>query len=156
MFVNWDFVQKHNIETTPLQSPIPVHNVDGTLNENRMITEEAHILLQMGSHQEHARLVVTNLRRQTVIIRHSWLLRHNPEVDWTNQKITFTRCPPECQNSKTATTLGNDTALEPGDAIYAAFIPKGWADKYIHATTTPSQQFAQRHRQTKASGPSKT
>ena len=61
MFVNRDFVQKHNIETTPLLQPIPVHNVDGTLNENGLVTEEAHVLLQIGSHQEHARLVVTNL-----------------------------------------------------------------------------------------------
>ena len=52
MFINWDFVQKHNIETTPLQPLILVHNVDGTLNENGMITEEAHVLLQIGSHQE--------------------------------------------------------------------------------------------------------
>ena len=61
MFVNWDFVQKHNIETTPLLQLIPVHNVDGTLNENGLVTEEAHVLLQIGSHQERARLAVTNL-----------------------------------------------------------------------------------------------
>ncbi len=64
-------------------------------------------------------------------------------MDWTNQKLTFTRCPPECRNSKTATIPDDDAAIEPGDAIYAAFIPEGWAAEYIHATTTPSQQFAQ-------------
>ena len=65
MFVNQDFVQKHNIETTPLLQPIPVHNVDGTLNENGLVTEEAHVLLQIGSHQECTRLAVTNLGQQT-------------------------------------------------------------------------------------------
>src|ERR1700677_1416404 len=120
MFVNRDFVRKHNIETTPLQSPIPVHNVDGTLNENGMITEEAHILLQMGSHQERTRMAVTNLGRQTVIIGHSWLLRHNPEVDWTNQKITFTRCPPECRNSKTTTMPSDDAAPEMQSMLHSS------------------------------------
>ena len=43
MFVNQDFVQKHNIETTPLLQPIPVHNVDGTPNENGLVTEEADV-----------------------------------------------------------------------------------------------------------------
>jgi len=52
MFVNQDFVHKHHLETTPLPQPIPVHNVDGTLNKNGSITEEAEVLLQIGSHQE--------------------------------------------------------------------------------------------------------
>ena len=33
--------------------------------------------------------------------------------------------------------------LEPGDGIYAAFIPEEWVAEYIQVTTTPSQQFAQ-------------
>src|SRR5271154_983505 len=61
MFVNRDFVRKHNIETTPLPQPTSVHNVDGTPNENGLVTEEAHVLLQIRSHQERARLAVTNL-----------------------------------------------------------------------------------------------
>ena len=74
--------------------------MDGTLNENGLVTEEADVLLQIRPHKECTRLAVTNLGRQTVIIGHSWLLNHNPEVDWTNQKITFTRCPPECSKPK--------------------------------------------------------
>ena len=61
MFVNRDFVRKHNIETTPLLQLIPVHNVDGTPNENGLVTEEADVLLQIGPHQERTRLAVTNL-----------------------------------------------------------------------------------------------
>ena len=129
MFVNRDFVRKHNIETTPLLQPIPVHNVDGTPNENGLVTEEVDVLLQIGPHQERARLAVTNLRQQTVIIGHSWLLNHNPKVDWTNQKITFTRCPPKCSKPK--------PPKEPDD------IPEEWAAEYIQVMTTPSQQFAQ-------------
>src|SRR5260221_4342649 len=35
MFINWSFVQTHQLETTPLPQPILVHNVDSSLNENR-------------------------------------------------------------------------------------------------------------------------
>ena len=143
MFVNQDFVRKHNIETTPLLQPIPVHNVDGTPNENGLVTEEADVLLQIRPHQECARLAVTNLRRQTVFIGHSWLLNHNPKVDWTNQKITFTRCPPECSKPKPPKEPDDKFTLEPGDRIYAAFILEEWAAEYIQVTTTPSQRFAQ-------------
>src|SRR5258708_24650930 len=32
MFINWSFVQKHQLETTPLPQPILVHNVNGSPN----------------------------------------------------------------------------------------------------------------------------
>src|SRR5258707_4022309 len=34
MFVNRSFMQKHQLETTPLPQPVLVCNVDGSLNEN--------------------------------------------------------------------------------------------------------------------------
>ena len=36
-----------------------------------------------------------------------------------------------------------DDGLEPGDAIYAAFIPLEWEEHYIWATDTLLQQLAQ-------------
>src|SRR5258705_12714049 len=37
---------------------------------------------------------IANLGQQTVIIGHSWLTLHNPEVDWATQKVSMMRCPP--------------------------------------------------------------
>src|SRR5260221_7835774 len=34
MFINWSFVQKHQLETTPLPQPILVCNVNDSPNEN--------------------------------------------------------------------------------------------------------------------------
>src|SRR5258706_911372 len=89
MFVNQTFAQKHKLETCPLPNPVPVHNVDGTPNENGSIMEECKIILQYGQHTEKACLAVANLRQQTIIIRHSWLTHHNPEVDWACQNVTM-------------------------------------------------------------------
>ena len=61
MFVNRIFVQKHKLETRALPNPVPVHNVDGTLNENGSITEEVKVILQYGQHTEKACLAVANL-----------------------------------------------------------------------------------------------
>src|SRR5258707_13269897 len=61
MCVNQAFVQKHRLETCPLPNPVPVHNVDRTLNENGSITEEVEVILQYGWHMEKARLTVANL-----------------------------------------------------------------------------------------------
>ena len=49
MFVNQDFVRKHNIETTPLLQPIPVHNMDGTPNENGLVSGERPVPVRPGS-----------------------------------------------------------------------------------------------------------
>src|SRR5260370_12236914 len=142
MFVNQAFAQKHKLETHPLPNPVPVHNVDGTLNENGSITEEVEVILQYGQHMEKVHLAVANLRWQTVIIGHSWLTHHNPEVDWARQSVTMSRCPPECQGQSNG-GMPEDHGLEPGDAIYAMFIPPEWAEHYIRAMDTPLQQLAQ-------------
>src|SRR6266436_10079222 len=65
MFINWSFMQKHQLETTLLPQPILVRNVDGSSNENGSVTEEVHITLHFGHHSERAHLVVANLRQQT-------------------------------------------------------------------------------------------
>src|SRR5258705_9855822 len=90
MFINWSFMQKHQLETTSLPQPVLVCNVDGSPNENRSVMEEVHVTLCFGCHSERVHLAVANLRQQTVIIGHSWLTLHNPEVDWVSQKVSMT------------------------------------------------------------------
>ena len=47
------------------------------------------LLPHLQHHSERVHLAVTNLGQQTVIIRHSWLTLHNPEVDWATQKVSM-------------------------------------------------------------------
>src|SRR5258706_81255 len=93
MFINWSFVQKHQLETTPLPQPVLICNVDGSPNENGSVMEEVHVTLHFRHHSERAHLAVANLGQQMVIIGHSWLTLHNPEVDWAAQKISMMQCP---------------------------------------------------------------
>src|SRR6266481_5837220 len=87
MFVNQAFAQKHKLKTHPLPNPVPVHNVNGTPNENGSIMEEVEVILWYGQHMEKACLTVANLGWQTVTIGHSWLTHHNPEADWAEHYI---------------------------------------------------------------------
>src|SRR5260221_4275066 len=142
MFVNQAFAQKHKLETRLLPNPVPVHNVDGTPNENGSIMEEVEVILWYGQHMEKVHLAVANLGQQTVIIGHSWLAHHNPEVDWACQSVTMSQCPPECQGWSNGGMVEDD-GPEPRDVIYATFIPPEWAEHHIRAMDTPSQQLAQ-------------
>src|SRR5260221_2721967 len=78
MFINQSFMQKHELETTPLPQPVLVHNVDGSPNENRSVMEEVHITLCFRHHSQIAHLAVANLVQQMVIIVHSWLTLRKP------------------------------------------------------------------------------
>src|SRR5258707_15559794 len=73
MFINWSFMQKHQLETTPLPQPVLVRNVDSSPNENGSVMEEVHVTLHFRRHSKRVHLTVANLGQQTVIIGHSWL-----------------------------------------------------------------------------------
>src|SRR5258705_10587780 len=138
IYINQDFVQKHWLETTPLPQPILLHNVDGSTNEHGSITEEVHALLHFRQHSERAQFAVTNLGWQSVIIGHPWLLHHNPEVDWTAQKVSMTHCPTSCNGR----VLKPEPPLKPEDAVYAILLSPEW-EEHICATLTPSQRLAE-------------
>src|SRR5258708_34602743 len=141
MFINQSFVQKHQLETTPLPQPVLIHNIDGSPNENRSVMEEVHVTLCFGCHSERAHLTVANLGQQTVIIGHSWLPLHNLEVDWVSQKVLMMRCPPSCngcvlQKSAPPLPFGQE------DAVYTILLTPEWEER-ICATSTPSQSLAE-------------
>jgi hypothetical protein len=140
MFINRDFVQRHQLETIPLPQPVLLRNVDGSANEHGSITEEVHALLRFGQHSERAQFAVTNLGRQSVIIGHPWLSHHNPEVDWATQKVSMTRCPTDCNGR--VLKPQQEPPPEAGDTVYAILLTPEWEER-ICATSTPSQRLAE-------------
>src|SRR6266446_5956750 len=148
MFINRSFVQKHQLETTPLPQPILICNVDGSLNENGSVMEEVHVTLRFGHHSERAHLTVANLGQQTVIIGHSWLTLHNLEVDWVSQKVLMMRCPPSCNRHvlpKSDPPPWKSTPPPPfgqEDAVYAILLTLEWEER-ICAMSTPSLRLAE-------------
>ena len=47
-------------------------------------------------HEEIMEFLVLDLGKQDMFLGHDWLQFHNPEIDWQNEKLKFTRCPQEC------------------------------------------------------------
>src|SRR5258708_19686404 len=140
MFISWDFMWRHQLETTPLPQPVLLHNVDGSANEHGSIMEEVHALLHFGQHSERAQFPVTNLGRQSVIIGHPCLSHHNPELDWAAQKVLMTRCPTDCNGQVLKPQL--ELPLKPRDTVYAILLTLEW-EECICATSTPSQRLAE-------------
>ena len=89
-----------------------------------------------------------------MLIGHSWLHKHNPEVDWKTGQITLSCCPPSCQEPSLLTTprvlptrvaeVGDEEEciLEPGDGIFAVYLPDEEA-AHLRAMFSHSQRLAQ-------------
>jgi len=98
LFIDREYVKSNQIPTTKLPQPIPVFNVDGTANTEGSISEVVELLLRYNGHSERALFCVTGLGKQNLILGHTWLKDHNPEVDWRTGKVEMSRCSPRCCN----------------------------------------------------------
>ena len=88
------FAIKHNLTLHSLLKPLPVHNVDGTLNRPGAICHTTIQTLQIKNHatdfhQESTELYVTSLANQGIIFGTDWLRAHNAEVNWSHLQIVF-------------------------------------------------------------------
>ena len=80
-FIDWDYAKSCRFNLVKLKQPIPVYNVDGTLNEAGSISEVVHLILHYKNHSERTTFAVTCLGKQKLLLGHSWLWNHNPEID---------------------------------------------------------------------------
>ena len=125
------FVDKHGIETRELPKPIPVYNADGTPNANGMVTRMAQLRLTIGSHSELMNFAVSTLDKNDVFLGHDWLQLHNPEIDWNQKTLTFTRCPSTC-----GTQNNHQERLEEGERLFMIDFDPGTIHVRSKATTS--------------------
>ena len=99
LFRNTKFAKGNFISMTELEWPILVYNVDGTQNSRGSITHKATLMMSHKGHWEKITFEICDLGKVN-IIGHTWLIKHNPEIDWVSGEIEFTWCPPECNVAK--------------------------------------------------------
>ena len=52
--------------------------------------------IEINGHKEQLEAAVIDLDGTDMFLGHNWLVKHNPEVNWKNSTIRFTRCPGQC------------------------------------------------------------
>ena len=96
-FIDRDYVKANRLTTRTLSNHIPVRNVDGTPNgPTGYITEAVDLVLRYKNHSERTLFAVTGLGRQNLILGHTWLQKHNPEIDWVTGEVKMSRCSAGC------------------------------------------------------------
>ena len=105
IIIDHDFAQRNNLTLRTLLHPIPVRNVDRTLNKwgtvKHTTIQTIHIKSRTNDyHEETSELYVTSLGDHDLIFGTDWLQAHNPDVNWATPRLTLSRCPPNCKLTK--------------------------------------------------------
>ena len=72
-----------------------VFNADGT--KNREVTRVAFLEVKINGYKEQLEVVVMDFNSIDMFLGYDWLVKHNPEVNWKDGKIQFTRCLGFCR-----------------------------------------------------------
>ena len=97
-FVDKSWALDRCLQLSKLVKPVPVLNVDGTMNQEGDITHYVLLTIGIGKHAEKLWCAVTCLGKVPLILGHTWLRKHNPDIDWVSGKVNLTWCPPECKS----------------------------------------------------------
>ena len=92
-FIDRHYAKSSHFNLLKLTKPILVYNVNSTLNEAGSITEVISLILHYKNHSERTTFAVCRLGKQKLILGHSWLWKHNPEINWVTQEVKMSRCP---------------------------------------------------------------
>ena len=92
--IDKQLVKDKRIQTKPINFSFEVFNANGT--KNREMTKVIPLETKINRHKETLEAAVTDLDRTDMFLGYDWLVKYNPEVDWKNGTIKFTRCPGNC------------------------------------------------------------
>ena len=61
------------------------------------MTRVAPLEIKINGYKEQLEAIVIDLNGTDIFLGHNWLVKHNPEINWKNGTIQFTRCSESCK-----------------------------------------------------------
>ena len=93
------FVKNNRIKTYPFKNPFPVFNANSTSNDGDLLKDYVELELSVKEHSEIICLTVTTLVFSNIFLGYDWLTKHNPEIDWGQGTVSFTKYSDSCSMS---------------------------------------------------------
>ena len=125
-FIDETFARNHHIALTPLITPLPVYNVDGTLNKLGKITHYTWRDISIAGVTRRTRLLATSLGKESIILGLPWLRRTNAQINWQSGEVAL-QDPVETTSTKRPRTTVEDTPDDPTEGPMSS--------TQVHATT---------------------
>lgn len=89
-FMDRDFAVTHNLTLHSKRVPVRLMVVDGRDLAAGLITHEVHVTLTYDGYVKTLVLHVTRIASVSIILGKSWLDFHDPQFQWSTNKISFT------------------------------------------------------------------
>ena len=92
--INEQLVKDRRIQMKLIDFAFEVFNTDRMRNGE--VPKIAPLEIEINRHKKTLEAAVTDLNRIEMFLDYDWLVKYNPEVNWRNGTIRFTRCPGSC------------------------------------------------------------
>ena len=92
--IDEQLVKDRRIQTKLIDFAFEVFNTDRMRNGE--VTKVTPLEIEINRHKETLEAAVMDLNGTDIFLGHDWLVKHNPEVNWRNRTIRFTKCPGSC------------------------------------------------------------
>ena len=92
-FIDQNYARTLTLLLQNLTKPIPVLNVDGTLNKKGTIKHYVNLNLDIFGQKQMIHLLVTGLGKQKMIPGFPWLQKHNPIINWQTRTFEWQHTP---------------------------------------------------------------
>ena len=89
--IDEQLVKDKKIQTKKIDFSFEVFNTNET--KNGEVTKVVPLEVEINRHKETLEAAVTDLDGTDIFLGYDWLVKHNPEVNWKNGIIKFTRYP---------------------------------------------------------------
>ena len=103
-FIDHEFVHSHELQTYPVLHPIGLYNADRSPNEIGKITEAIDLVVQYKGHRSRSKFYVSSVGHKAIVLGHTWLAEHNPDINWHTGEVKMTCCPDYCRHTEADTS----------------------------------------------------
>ena len=81
-------------------SHVPSAYIIRSPNEIRKITEVIDLVIQYKGHSKLVQFYVSSVGHKAIVLGHTWLVEHNPNINWHTGEVKMTHCPDYCRHTE--------------------------------------------------------
>ena len=72
------------------------------------------LVVQYKGHKSQSKFYVSSVGHKAIILGHTWLVEHNPNINWHTGEVKLTCCPDYCRQAKSdSSSLDNNILVHP-------------------------------------------
>ena len=123
-----------------LPKPVTIYNLDGTENEQGMISQYSWLKIRQGNKECAMRFFIAKMKKDHLILGHPFLSAVNPQIDWQKRRIIGPAIDISTIGFSTAQALLRKTQLralrvcgrqpKSGETIYYRRVIATWEEPY--------------------------